>query len=202
MKILKVFGILIGGLAGVFLVVGLFLPEDYGMSRSIEVNAPAEVIFEQVNNLKKNEAWSPWKAQDATLKMTYGPTTKGKGATYSWTSENSGAGTLTIEESLPPTKIRNALNFQGQGSGTGIWTFEPKGKTTHVTWAMEGKADGLVGRYFGLFIDGMVGPSFEAGLSSLKKVAEAVPPPKPAVAAEAKPDVDTAPQPAEEPAGG
>jgi len=36
-----------------------------------------------------------------------------------------------------------------------------------------------IGRFFGLMMDGMLGPDYEDGLARLKKVAEAVPPPPP-----------------------
>ena len=43
-----------------------------------------------------------------------------------------------------------------------------------ITWVMNGNAGmNPVFRWFGLFMDKMVGPDFDAGLKNLKKLAEA-----------------------------
>ena len=167
--------VLIGliGLVVAFVGVGLFLPSEYMASRSIEIAAPSHVIFDLVDDLKKNEQWSPWIKADPTMKLTFGDKTKGEGATYDWTSENSGDGTITILKSVPHTSIENALDFKSQGKGTGSWTFAESGDQVKVTWSMKGDAgSNIVGRYFGLVIDSMVGSQFEAGLADLKKISE------------------------------
>lgn len=172
---LKKILIVIGALVALFVVVGLLLPQTYGMSRDTTVDAPIAVVFDQVNDLTKNEAWSPWMAADPTMKVTYGDIRSGVGATYSWTSENMGSGSLTVAKVDPPNEIVNTLAFDGQGEGKGIWKFEQAGDSVKVTWSMEGQATGIADRYFGLFIDSMVGGQFETGLANLKRVSEAVP---------------------------
>ncbi len=49
----------------------------------------------------------------------------------------------------------------------------PDGSGTRVTWTNEGDMGANpVNRYFGLMMDRMVGPDFEAGLKNLKALAE------------------------------
>ena len=49
----------------------------------------------------------------------------------------------------------------------------PEGSGTRVTWTNEGDmGTNPVNRYFGLMMDSMVGPDFEAGLKNLKALAE------------------------------
>ncbi len=49
----------------------------------------------------------------------------------------------------------------------------PDGNGTRVTWTNEGDMGGNpVNRYFGLMMDRLVGPDFEAGLANLKGLAE------------------------------
>ena len=49
----------------------------------------------------------------------------------------------------------------------------PDGSGTRVTWTNEGDMGANpVNRYFGLMMDSMVGPDFEAGLKNLKALAE------------------------------
>ena len=53
-----------------------------------------------------------------------------------------------------------------------FWQFEPTEEGTRATWANEGEVGYPLGRYFGLFLDGMMGPDFERGLKNLKRVCE------------------------------
>src|SRR4051812_47520697 len=172
MKAIKkiVFGliILIVALAAIGLVA---LPRESKIERSIVIQAPAEVIFDQVNDLKKNEAWTPWK--DPTMKLTYGPVTEGKGASSTWTSKKMGNGTMTIEESVPASTIRIGLDFGSMGTAKSTWTFAPEGEAVKVTETMTSDAGmNPAKRWMSLMSDKMVGPYFEKGLASLKQVSE------------------------------
>jgi ribosome-associated toxin RatA of RatAB toxin-antitoxin module len=172
MRIVKkiVLGLII--LIAVFMGIGLLLPSGYKVERSTVINAPAEVVFDQVNDLKKNEAWSPWK--DPTMRITYGPVTAGKGASSSWTSKDMGSGTQTIEESVPQSSIRTHLDFGDMGQAKAHWSFVPEGEGVKVTQGMSGdQGMNPVKRWFGLMMDNMIGPYFEKGLASLKQVSEA-----------------------------
>ena len=51
--------------------------------------------------------------------------------------------------------------------------YHPEGSATRVTWEMSGDAGmNVIGRYFGVLMDNMVGPMFESGLEKLKSAAE------------------------------
>ena len=169
--VLALFALLVVGFVG----IGFLLPSQYSVERSIIVDAPIDVVFDHVNDLPKNESWSPWKAADPTMKWTMGDKTTGLGASYSWTSDNSGIGDLTISKSELNKHIQTELNFGPQGQGQGFWDFEQLSSGVKVTWSMTGDAgNNPVGRYFGLMIDNMVGPQFELGLANLKQVTEQV----------------------------
>ncbi len=149
------------------------LPSEYKVERSTVIEAPAAVIFDYVNDLEKNELWSPWVAEDPTINTTLGEKTEGVGATYSWTSENSGDGTLEIVESVPHRLIRTKLDFGDQGTAEAVWNFEESSEGVKTTWGFSGKVEGIGEGIFALFIDGMVGPYYEQGLSRLKELSEA-----------------------------
>ena len=155
-----------------FFGVSFALPQQYGFSRDIVVQAPAAVVFDQVQDLHKYKGWSPWSESDPSMKVTYGGKTTGRGATFSWTSDHSGNGTLTVAETVAARRIVNQLEFGRQGSAKAIWTFDDAGGPTEVVWAMEGVATNPIGRWMGLFIESMAGPAFERGLANLKKQAE------------------------------
>jgi hypothetical protein len=67
----------------------------------------------------------------------------------------------------------------GKYVSTGAIRYEVGDGGTRVTWEMIGENDGVIGRYFGLMMESMVGPSFEQGLSRLKHAAERLPKPAP-----------------------
>ena len=67
---------------------------------------------------------------------------------------------------LAPFETRNTVQF----------LLEPQGELTRVTWAMQGHVPYLA-KIIHLFIDmdRMVGSEFDAGLASLKAIAEKTP---------------------------
>ena len=176
MKFVKKALVVLGVLIVVLVVFLLTQPDETTIERSISINAPAAVVFEQVNGLKNWESWSYWKKQDPTMVNAYGEQVAGTGAWYSWTSENSGTGRLEITETVPNQVINTKIEFDGQGQGRGYWKFEEIDGATQVTWGFISDADGnLIGRFFNLMLDGMIAPSFEQGLSEIKSIAEATP---------------------------
>lgn len=172
MKVLKNVVLALIVLIALVAVGGFLIPSGYRVERSVMVQAPVEVVFDQVNDLRKNEAWSPWK--DPTMQITYSPNSAGKGATSSWESENMGRGSQTIEESVPSKSIDIFLDFKEMGTARAHWTFEESGEGVKVTQAMTGDAGmNPMKRYLNLAMDKMIGPHFERGLASLKEVSEA-----------------------------
>lgn len=174
-----------------FVVVGFFLSDHYAVSRSAVMKAPADVVFRHVNHMERMQAWSPWKQTDPTVKPVMGAILEGKGASYSWTSEKSGNGTLRILESVPSSRIVNELDFGSDGKAQATWTFTAVDGGTSVKWGFEGNAEGSIpGRYFGLLMDAMVGGHFESGLALLKGIAEAEAAALPAPEPDAAPAAD------------
>ena len=175
MRVLKI--IAIGVIAVSILVfgIGAFLSRDFRVERSIEIAAPPEAVFAEVNSLERWNAWSPWIARDATIQNTYSGPPQGVGATVAWTSEGSGSGSQTITLSEPSSRIETQLDFGEMGQPTADWTFEPSGSGTKVTWGLTGTASGALGGYFASMMDGMLGPDYEDGLQRLKVVVESTP---------------------------
>ena len=81
--ILKWFGIILL----VLVVVGLIIPNDVNVRRSIEINATPEQIHYYVDNLEQWPKWGPWATMDPTMKTTIGEIKSGVGASQSWKGE-------------------------------------------------------------------------------------------------------------------
>ena len=160
------------GLLAAFFIVGAFLPSDYRVERSTVIDAPPATVFEQVNNLEEYVAWMPWDDEDPNMQITWGQSRVGEGASYSWTGDES-TGSMTIAESVPNERVVNSLDFDEMGQAIGYFNLEAvEGQKTRITWGIEGQARNTMDRWFGLVMDGMVGPYFERGLETLKQRVE------------------------------
>ena len=160
------------------LVVIVGQPDEFTVSRSAKIAAPPEQIFPHVNELRNWEAWNPWGKLDPNCKMTYDGPPAGVGASYAWSGNNKiGAGRSTITESVPDELVRLKLEFLKPmaATNTAVFTFEPDGGQTIVTWTMSGRNNSLVCKLFGLLMnmDKMCGNMFEKGLAQMKSLAEA-----------------------------
>jgi hypothetical protein len=170
------------GLVGVlviFLIVVATRPADFRVERSATIAAPAQALFEQVNDHHKFSAWNPFMKMDPNVKNTYSGPESGVGAVCAWDgNKDIGAGSSTITESKPGELVRERMDWirPMAGVATVDFTFKPDGDKTVATWAMYGK-NGFMGKLVSLFMDcdKMVGPKFEEGLAALGKVVTAAP---------------------------
>lgn len=154
-------------------------PARFRVSRSTTIDAPPEVVFAHVNNLRKWEAWNPFGKADPKLERRYEGPAEGAGSEYSWSGDRSvGAGKMTITQIVPAQRIDIRLEFLKPFAAVNQveFAFDPVGEDanqTRVSWTMNGskvfitKAIGLV-----VSMDKMIGGSFEQGLADLKAVAE------------------------------
>ncbi|MCK6438646.1 MAG: SRPBCC family protein [Planctomycetes bacterium] len=171
-----IFAVLVAG-------VGLLLPSSWQVERSIVINAEPAAVHQLVDDLRQWPRWTPWTTQvDPTLKITYGQTTSGAGASQTWTAEHHGNGTLKILTSDPASGITYRLSMNGgEFESDGAIRYEKTPEGTKVTWSASGENGyDILKRYAGaLFIEDAMGPDFEQGLSNLKKAVE---PPQPSAA--------------------
>ncbi len=175
---LKTILIVVAVLILLFLVIVAIQPSDFRITRTINIAAPADVVFEQVNDLHKMDAWSPWLEPDPSVKKTYEGPSSGEGAVFAWAGNNQvGEGRMTITESHPYDLVRIRLDFikPFATTNTAEFTFEPEGDHTIVTWSMFGKQP-FMGKAISLFMDmdKMIGDNFEKGLANMKNIAEGV----------------------------
>jgi uncharacterized protein YndB with AHSA1/START domain len=151
-------------------------PDDFRVTRSAVMSAPAQTVFEQVIDLHKWEAWSPWAKLDPAAKNSFDGPPSGTGASMSWEGNNKvGKGSMTIMENRPGEFIKFKLEFLKpfKATNTAEFAFKPDGSQTRVTWSMSGK-NNFMGKAMSLVMDcdKMVGGQFEQGLASMKSIVE------------------------------
>jgi len=152
------------------------LPGSYRVVRSIEVRAPAEVVFTQVNDLKHWQSWTVWASRDPAMTYETSNVPHGAGAWQKWSGPDSGRGELTLTASEPPRRVAYELYFPDFDSrSTGEILVEPAADgLVKVTWTNAGSLGmNPLMRWFGLLFDRMIGSDFAAGLERLKLACEA-----------------------------
>ena len=174
MRFLKTFLLAILVVLILVVVVGLFLPTSFTVQRSIVIEAGPQKVHEYVGDLSKWDDWTPWKEEDPSIVVTRGEKISGVGASQYWVGE-SGDGALTITKDSPQEGIEYDLVFEG-GQYVCQSTLaydELRDGVTRVTWIMNGDMGApVIGGYFAIMMDSMVGEMFERGLSNLKKKVE------------------------------
>lgn len=167
--------IILGGIAllvGVVCTVVAMQPSEYEFSRSTEVGAPAEVVFAEINSLKRFTEWDPWTKRDPSIELSFEGPEQGVGARYSWSGNDQvGTGTMEIVRSEPNRLVVEKLTFiePFEDQSAVEFRLEPASAGTKVTWAMSGE-NNFMAKAFGLFMDmeGMINADFDEGLASLK----------------------------------
>jgi hypothetical protein len=160
----------------VFLIIVATRSSAFRVTRTGRMMAPAGIVFENVNDLHKWEAWSPWAKVDPNAKSTFSGSESGPGASMHWSGNNKvGEGRMTIADTRPNEVIHIKLEFLRPFKATNMaeFTFKSEGDQTVVTWTMTGK-NNFMGKAFHLFVDcdKMIGKDFERGLASLNAVTQ------------------------------
>ncbi len=163
----------------VLLIVIAMRPDSFKVTRSATIAAPPVVLYEQVTDFHKWEAWSPWAKLDPNAKNSFEGPTSGVGSKFSWDGNNEvGAGSMVISEVRTNEYVKIQLEFikPFKGSSIAEFTFTPDATQTNqtwVSWSMSGQ-NNFMSKAMGLFMDcdRMMGGYFEKGLEQLKTVAE------------------------------
>lgn len=155
---------------------GFFLPDTARVERQALVQASPQQIFPLINGFARFNEWQPWARMDPGMKIERSGPAEGVGARQAWFSESKGvgSGSLEIIESVPDKTVSMQVAYTGfDGDNQSIFTLVPEGEGTRVTWTYQTRVGtNIIGRYFGLMLDGMVGKDYETGLLNLKLLAE------------------------------
>ncbi len=179
MAILKKIVIFLIALVVIFGLVGLLLPREVVVERTVSINAAPEKIFPFVNDFRKSQEWSPWaKIDPAGTTFRYEGPQQGVGHKIIWSSEHKdvGKGSQKIVESVEGTYVKTALDFYDHGKADAEFKLQPSASGTRVSWGFKTDVgSNPVGRWMGLIIRPMIGSQYEIGLANMKTLVEALP---------------------------
>ncbi|MEM1339256.1 MAG: SRPBCC family protein [Bacteroidota bacterium] len=165
------------GLIGLILILTLFAPKTYDVSRSIVIAQPKDKVFTVLRSLKEQDKWSPWAKRDPNMKKEYRGTDGEVGSISYWNGNKEvGEGEQEITKIIDGERIEGALRFLKPWKSESDCYFETKdtgSDTTEVTWGFSGKNKFpfSIMMVF-MSMDKMVGKDFEEGLATLKSIME------------------------------
>lgn len=155
-----------GGLA-CLAALPLALPAAVTVERTAHVPAAPETVYALLSSAKGFQRFNPWKDADPNLKITLEGPEAGVGSRFIFKGDE-GEGAQTIVALEPDRKVVTEIDLGPMGKPVQSFSIAPETGGARVVWSTEA-AFGLnpIGRIFGLFMDGRLGPVYERGLKNL-----------------------------------
>jgi len=144
------------------------LPRHVSVERTVVVESSPEAVLALAASNEGYQAFNPYRTMDPNLKVDlFGPTS-GVGSGFRFNSKD-GKGSQTVA-AVSDDQVTYALDLGPLGKPTQSIKAAAVEGGTAVTWRMDSDM-GLnpVFRVFGLFMDNMMGKTFELGLENLAK---------------------------------
>ena len=158
------------------IVAGIMLPARPRVERTVLIDTHAATIFALLNDFRQVMKWSPLLDGDPNAQIEISGPPRGVGASINWDGLIIGQGEQTIIESVPYERVTAELEPADRAPATATFTLASEDDMTRVVWRHESDYGfNLVGRYFGLLQDWIIGPEQEDGLTRLKALAENLP---------------------------
>ena len=117
----------------------------FDVSETKVINAPAEMIYDQVKDFNNWQNWAPWLQIDPNIQISQSEKSEGEGATYSWKSKQEALGTVSVKTKkvIPLKEINQEISIEtlfGDSKSDVYWRFEETEKRgqTKVTWGVKG----------------------------------------------------------------
>lgn len=151
-------------------LIALLLPRKVVVTRHADVDMHPEDIIARVASTEGFQSFNPYCTTDPELKITpFGPTS-GEGSGFRFEGKE-GKGTQTVT-SVTATRVTHLIDLGAMGKP--VQTIEAKatGTGARVTWTVTSDMGfNPVFRIFGLFMDRMLGKTYELGLNNIKALA-------------------------------
>lgn len=160
-------------LLAILVAVGMSLPKEFYLERSVNIAADRETIHTYVGDLEKWKVWTPWESLDPSLEVTVGEQSSGVGASQTWVDQT-GGGRLVVTESSPKSGIVYDLHFTDYPKVDASIAYERRSNgSIDVTWIMTGSVPApIIGGIFATMMESQLSPLLDLGLNNLKEIVE------------------------------
>lgn len=177
MRIIKKILLVLAFIIALALIVAIFIDGHVKYEKSVNISAPIEKVWTNVNSLAAMGKWSPWLDKDPALKKTNEGEDGKPGAKFCWDSDKKdvGKGCQTIKSVNAPTLIETELKFLTpyESEAQAYVKLDSIGTGTKATWGFTSEMP-YPFRIMKLFtnMDKMLDPDYTLGLERLKKLSE------------------------------
>lgn len=149
--------------------------KPFTVSRTIDIDAPDDLIYSLVADFRNWPLWSPWEDRDPNQYRAFEGAPATPSATYAWQgNRDAGDGHARILTTVPPSTVSIDLELTGPHKFNSLLMFLiSDSRPTRVEWVMSGESEGLRQVLSAIRpMDAVMGPDFERGLARLKILAE------------------------------
>ncbi len=160
---------LLGGGTAVIAVTAactLLLPRHVHVQRQATVAAAPEAVLELAASNRAYQRFNPYLSADPKLNITHFGPESGAGSGFHFDGKD-GKGSQTVA-TVTDESVRYDIDLGAMGQPVQMITATPTAAGAEVTWSMDMDLGyNPVARIFGLFMDKMIGKTFEQGLDNL-----------------------------------
>ncbi len=148
-----------------FAIYVFSLDDNFKVERSRVINAPANLVYNEISDLKNWEKWSPWKEKDTTLVFEYSKSTDKEGDYFRFIDERGNPQKLTNL-----TLQNDTLIIQNLGNQERLqefkWQIIPQKDKVKLIWTVSGELP-LTERFYAKQMNEMIGPMMTRGLERI-----------------------------------
>jgi len=151
-------------------VIALCLPRVVTVQRDAQIDmAPADVI-DMIASTDGFQTFNPYRTTDPKLTIeSFGPAT-GVGSGFRFEGKE-GKGTQTVT-AVTDTTVTHQIDLGAMGKPVQTFIVTPNAGGSKVVWSVTSDLGmNPIFRIFGLFMDGMLGKTYELGLRNMAKPA-------------------------------
>lgn len=157
---------ILAGVVALIVAATLLLPRHVRVERRAVIDTAADAVLSLAASGAGYQRFNPYKTKDPDLSITlFGPES-GVGSGFSFAGRE-GKGSQTVS-AITENAVEFDIDLGPMGSPKQTIRAEPRDGGTSVTWSMQADLGfNPIARVMGLFMDRMVGPTFERGLANL-----------------------------------
>ena len=168
----------VGVVVAVLLIVAVFAPKEYGVSREIVIAQPVPVVFSYIKYLKNQETYSTWSMKDPDMEKSYRGEDGTVGFVAAWDSDHDqvGKGEQEIVQIVDNARLDLELRFfePFEAKDKAYMVTTPVSDTeTKVVWGFQGRmAYPMNLMLLCMDMENILGSELQTGLVNLKALLE------------------------------
>lgn len=153
--------------------VGLFLPSEVTVSRSIGMQGPATFIHSSIRDPREMREWLAFGVQHPETQVRFEGAARGEGAVLLWSRDGVSERNVTITGGEPGAFVFHEADLGYRFPTRGRFDIVDEGPRKRIIWTLTlSLGDNLVNRYIGVFMGLVVGPEMHSSLINFKNVFE------------------------------